>query len=151
MPTIRDDRGRAFPTTPTPLTSLIPPQNLLVTDRVPHHIQVGILIAFSVLWPSLAFVTILLAREAARSTSFDPSGNGRRFPVWLPLCLIGLTALSIRSLYDVATGNRRRRVCLREEVCPICIYELRGLEADSNNQRICPECGAAWNSKLPSR
>lgn len=36
--------------------------------------------------------------------------------------------------------------------CPVCTYNLRGLECEADGCTVCPECGAAWRlpDELPS-
>lgn len=36
------------------------------------------------------------------------------------------------------------RLALRRGACPVCWYDLRGLEPEPDACRTCPECGSAW-------
>ena len=39
------------------------------------------------------------------------------------------------------------RVSLRARICPVCLYDLSGIEPSDDRFVKCPECGAAW--RLP--
>ena len=62
--------------------------------------------------------------------------------VWLGLAV---AIFASRRAIDAA-GRRAVLACLNAEVCPGCGYSLRGLEAEADGCRVCPECGGAWKT-----
>ncbi len=55
--------------------------------------------------------------------------------------------LGLSSIRESGWLTRYMRGMISLRCCPVCTYELRGLECETDGCTVCPECGAAW--RLP--
>lgn len=65
-------------------------------------------------------------------------------PVSSTILLVGVTALLTFRTALGSRGERIREGLLRAGRCPVCLYTLDDLEADTDRCTVCPECGSAW-------
>lgn len=71
---------------------------------------------------------------------------GLRFRATSLAGVVGAIVAGAVGVQFVAVGKAKAAVaaCLKQEVCPGCGYSLKGLAAEGDGVRMCPECGGAW-------
>lgn len=105
--------------------------------RILHWIiRFAIIVAIIVNVLVLGLVDAWLRIQGWRST---------RWWFYLGLIIVYFPIITVAFILQ-GSGARTRHIAAMIAInrCPVCIYKLNGIEPQSDQCTICPECGAAW-------
>ena len=112
------------------------------TTRMRHTNDAGV---YGLRWQSVVFLCLIVMMIAivvgllVVALSLPPYAIGF---ISVPLGIVLPLWLTKRE--SVKRFSERRRLALREGLCPACWYSLRGSLIEEDGRSVCAECGAAW-------